>query len=861
VKVKAPGALAKESLLGVTRASEPAASPQPASELPRLSAAGSPGPTATGVPLPKGPAGPASHGPTDELQASGRGPRGASSSSPAPAARRSSASLSKQSLHILPASRPSADFRPLRQETAPPEGTATTFNHSKGALRSPPSGGQRASGQGESYVRTHARASSTGSTRRQAGRLGRIFRGAFAIRASSFGADGRGAPSTRSRRSFVGAAAALLLALGAVSGSVVATAGASTCENESVRAEQHAQLLPECRAWEMTSPLDKNGGNITSEGSNVIAATGGNAVEYVSRAGFADTRGSGPVGLTQYIADRGAGGWATHGISPTPNPGALEILFARDEAGVFSEDLSKAVFLGEDLPGPTDDIPNLINLYQENTLTGDLKTVTLAGQLSGSPAPFDFVNNLGVGASADTEVIAFEASSRLLPEATEGVNNVYEWDHGVLRVAGVLPDGTVPSEGSSQPEANFLYRYRDSVSSDGSRIAFLSVKEGQRQLYLRRDHTSTAWVSEAEGTGVSAPESVRLQWMSPDGRHLLFTTTSKLLPSDGNETSDLYLYTDGANPSSESNLELVSSAVHAASREAGVEGDVLGASDDAGRIYFLTESCGCGEYELAYWDHGVATQIAEHLGGLFSLGSTEYPGEARVSADGLHAALFSERQLTADPISGRQIYVYDATTESLACASCMASGLTEASVPTEPDALPVRPLKEMPEVRPEWLSSDGRHVFFTTAAPLVPDDINGVRDVYVYDTETGEQHLVSSGRGEDPAWFENASASGSDVFIVTSQQLVGKDTDVLWDLYDARVEGGFAEPPAPPTPCSGDGCRGALSSGLEVSSPATSSFSGPGNPHRKAKHHRHKRRKSHGHPKQHKGQRADGAGK
>jgi hypothetical protein len=173
VKAKAHGALAKEPLLGATRASEPAASPQPAPELPRLAAAGSPCPTATGVPLPKGPAGPASHGSTDELQASGRGPRGASSSSAAPPARRSSASLatavspvsdpdsdlgsagglapspatsapwtadtaasrrgggSKQSLHILLTSQTSADFRPLRLETARPERTATNFNHSK----------------------------------------------------------------------------------------------------------------------------------------------------------------------------------------------------------------------------------------------------------------------------------------------------------------------------------------------------------------------------------------------------------------------------------------------------------------------------------------------------------------------------------------------------------------------------------------------------------------------------------------------------------------------------------------------------------------------------------------------------------
>ena len=170
-----------------------------------------------------------------------------------------------------------------------------------------------------------------------------------------------------------------------------------------------------------------------------------------------------------------------------------------------------------------------------------------------------------------------------------------------MRLAGILPDGSVPTEGSSLPETNFfIYPYRDSVSSDGSRIAFLSRKEGWKQLYLRRNHTSTASVSEAEGTGVTAPENVRMQWMSPDGKRLLFTTTSALLPGDTNGASDLYLYTDGPNPAAESNLEMISGPNRAAEREQGAQNAVLGASDDASRIYWLSENCGCGGYEINY---------------------------------------------------------------------------------------------------------------------------------------------------------------------------------------------------------------------------------------------------------------------
>ena len=170
--------------------------------------------------------------------------------------------------------------------------------------------------------------------------------------------------------------------------------------------------------------------------------------------------------------------------------------------------------------------------------------------------------------------------------------------------------------------------------------------------------------------------------------------------------------------------------------------------------------------------------------------------------------------------------------------------------------------KDMPEIRPHWLSDDGRKVFFSTSAALVPEDTNGLTDVYVYDTQTGEQRLISSGRGETGAWFEDASRNGSDVLFVTRQPLVARDGDEVVDLYDSRVGGGFVEPVPPPAPCSGDGCRGRLSSASPVSSPATNSFSGPGNPHRKAKKHRkHKKHHQRRHHKRHGAKGSKGAGK
>ena len=53
----------------------------------------------------------------------------------------------------------------------------------------------------------------------------------------------------------------------------------------------------------------------------------------------------------------------------------------------------------------------------------------------------------------------------------------------------------------------------------------------------------------------------------------------------------------------------------------------------------------------------------------------------------------------------------------------------------------------------------------------------------------------------------DASPDGSDVFFVTRERLLGWDNDASYDLYDARVGGGFPEPAPEPDPCQGDSCR------------------------------------------------------
>ncbi|HEX7292003.1 MAG TPA: hypothetical protein VF250_12830 [Conexibacter sp.] len=158
-----------------------------------------------------------------------------------------------------------------------------------------------------------------------------------------------------------------------------------------------------------------------------------------------------------------------------------------------------------------------------------------------------------------------------------------------------------------------------------------------------------------------------------------------------------------------------------------------------------------------------------------------------------------------------QLYLYRAAASmplapALACVSCQPSGAT-----TGANAVINARAAGAAQVTASLnhaLSDDGRRVFFSSAAPLVPADANGKVDAYEYDVPSATLRLLSSGRDPADSWFLDASANGDDAFFVTRERLVGWDRDRAYDLYDARVDGGFPEPPSSPPGCSGDACRG-----------------------------------------------------
>ncbi len=566
------------------------------------------------------------------------------------------------------------------------------------------------------------------------------------------------------------------------------------------------------RHFEQVSPPEKGDGDIIGEGLASVASGSGDGAIFESRLLFGDAVSSGTVGRTTYLARRGADGvWSTHGVTVPARPDAIQVLSAGTKTEVFSADLSSALVWGYDLPGATGAAPELNSFYQEDTATRALQTIShsYADQLQ---LP-DFFNRELWGSSDDARHVGVVSATRMLPDPgiTPGIPNAYKWDNGVLSLAGILPDGTVPPGGSTIAPKEV----RNTMSADGSHLVFFSPADGSGppQLYLHVDGRPSMWVSEPEGTDKSEPENVHYEGMTPDGKYIFFDTDSPLLDSDTAAGPDLYRFTVTADPAHEPNLTLITNDGGARNDPGGYGAALVGMSDDGKRVYIHD----IGD-RLDLWQEGagvktVASGVIRFVLSKLSLTDSQ-PGNARVSPDGEWVAYLT--------FEDNEMHLYNLKDNTVTCVSCP-SGATLRPTLTHTGEL------DYDGFRPRFLTNDGK-VFFTTTGGLVPQDKNGVADVYEYDGPTKTLSLISTGTGRDPSMFTDASTSGNDVFFVTRQQLAASDHDPFVDLYDARVG------PAPPTQpidtapaCEDDSCQGLPSTPPPFTGPSSVTLTGPGN--------------------------------
>jgi hypothetical protein len=640
----------------------------------------------------------------------------------------------------------------------------------------------------------------------------------------------------------------------------------TNCPNQAFRTAASA-FLSDCRAYEMVSPVDKNGGDIVSglsfsfnPGGYMQVSPDGEKITYTARSSFGDEPNS--FVFNQYLAVRQSGkGWSNHGIHP-PAPGNQpeddENQFgALRDFIAFSPDLCSAWLVDFQAPPLTPDgQEGYRNLYRRDNCgpgEGSLEALTP------SPPPLPdgttsiYVDPQSVqGVSEDSRHAIFLARAKLTGDAAESTKTqVYDRFGGGLHLVSVLPGGE-PDETGAQVGGGWGANLDRAVSADGSRVYWSS---GLGKIYVRQHPEQGVVAGECEpGKACTVPvgEGEAVFWTaSADG--------SKALYSEGNldgAAADLYEFDlQGAEESPPQPPRLIASDVRG----------VVGAGEDLSRIYFVStdkltgvpnsegDEARAGQPNLYLEEAGTFSFIATLSKG--DVGAAEpgfgeigynlvaqltYFRATRVSADGGRIAFESRSPLTGfdnnDAGSGKpgvEVFTYEAG-GALDCVSCNPSGarpsarklllpysITEALDKTGVIAAAWIPTWEHPLHDSNVLSEDGGRLFFNSNDALVLSDTNGAQDVYEWeapgigscDTKDADYFaqnggclsLISTGESPIESEFWEASPDGRNVFFTTESSLLPQDPGSI-DLYDARVEGGLPQPIVREE-CEGEACQ------------------------------------------------------
>lgn len=652
-----------------------------------------------------------------------------------------------------------------------------------------------------------------------------------------------------------------------------------------------SKRLPDCRAYEMVSPVAKSGGEVVAVPNTPgdptafdRSAVSGDRLTYAATGAFAEPQGA--PWVNQYMADRTSSGWQTRSISPPRGPSFYGGIFD-NEFVAFSSDLCTGWLRHDSEPVLAAGAPSgYPGLYKADTCAAPESYEALS-EVVPDVSPMEFQPEIQ-GISADGEFSIVRARAKLTPNATAGKFQVYESHGSKLRLICILPNGSSSAQDCSAGTANEATGFSrtqsvaHAFSSDGSRV-YWTTTSGPAKLYLRENPLGAGAECSKSSAPCTLPVSEAAETLSKtsgayfwaaavDGSSALFTTGE-----------DLYRF--------EPETKTTTLIAHE------VKG-VLGASDDLSRAYLVSDEAKAleqgegavqGKPNLYLETAGqglrfVATLSAEDLSlNLKDVAVTTSPLKRRaaVSPDGLHLAFASYASLTGfdntDANSGKpdlEVFVYDASAPNLGdrlhCVSCDPHGGSPEGeeVPGVNNAVAwvaaTLPGWQNQFYQPRYLSEGGTRLFFETNQSLVSRDLNGKQDVYEWQAADGAQEclenasgpysssaggcvdLISSGASSTDAELLDASPSGADVFFSTRESLVPQDPGGI-DIYDARIGGGFPAEPPPLPECSGEGCQGLGSAVPSDVAPASSLFQGAGNlaqPKKKhRRHHKHKRRK------------------
>jgi hypothetical protein len=616
-------------------------------------------------------------------------------------------------------------------------------------------------------------------------------------------------PTNHVIRSVTPAGLALLATLASLS-ITPSVAVATECPNEAVRKESNVNpatgqpydlQLPECRAYEMVSPLEKGGSDVvedvaippTQSGPGLPVAADGGAVGFLSQSAFGDAENyqGGAFGAANnpYLARRTASGWLTSSaLAP------IGVIPLTEAVGLLG-DITPAAFSTQSSCG----VVNATNFGRGPSV------VCAFRKPDGSwVASSEFPNTNGKlaagiamqGSSADLSHVIFEstrgsvAGDAFLPTdtSTVGGDGLYEVNgldslSPELRLVNIDTNGNQigPGEGArlggiesnqgrpgpcvTQGGVQAGSRYQ-AISEDGATVYFTAcpsnVEGGVNTIYARIDGRETIAISSPSPAQCTTCEptsaSAAFQGASADGSKAFFLTTQQLTNTDTDHTLDLYEY-DFHNLAGKNIIQASGGGAGDPTPGSGaaVQG-VVRTSSDGSHVYFVAQ--------------GVLTTIPNALGQLAQEGTDN---------------LYAWESNTAHP---------DGQTRFVAQLSPADASLWDTDSGRRAQTTP-----------------DGRYLVFDTYAHLITTGPEAelaedeAQQVYRYDSRTGQLVRISIGEPTFPAsnngnlpgmnatvappdnevvgalasindWGRAVSANGSTIVFSTPEQLQANDTNI-----------------------------------------------------------------------------------
>jgi hypothetical protein len=560
----------------------------------------------------------------------------------------------------------------------------------------------------------------------------------------------------------------------AVALSAAATPAAATCSNEHAREESdhnaegrpYSTLLPDCRAYEMVSPLEKQGkgAGVGETGTTIqpmAASPDGGAAGWSSEGAFAGLENFAITASPEnfYRSRRGGSGWTTSGafgprkLVNEPFQGPFD--------GDFSPDLtSYQATCGTNTAGPGRGEINRASLACARRVG--------AGEWKASPS-YPAINGSEIEGSADYLGGSSDLSRLFVQPAKAG------------RLQGELGNG-LPLAFTSGGSEN-IYELTG-IGSSSPTLRLVNVGNAGEQLVIHLEFA-------IEGPLLGDQRPNPIAWggasraISESGGTVFFTATPPP-PAEPPLSEVLTIYArrqcaSGSSPNckEDGNGEFFETVAVSDGSEcveckasARKPAYFMGASADGSKVFFITEQqllSTAPKFSLYEYDfHREAGHRLVLLSGV-EAGAGNVKGVMAISADGSH--VYFVNALIEQTGGKTNLYAYDTVTgERKLIATAPGSnpegtwGLEETKPNSSPPEI-IGPFQNAGGVRPAQVTPDGRDLVFSSSAPLAGHEpeqpgakLLSAPAVYRYDFPTGELTWVSHGAegfkppaGEHPA--------------------------------------------------------------------------------------------------------------